>query len=382
MDDGSGQSLDTLSFNNSSQQHRRRLVKKPPPSSYRHASSTSFDGHTIDFQSLQSKHSSTSLRRAPSAPQSRPSFPPYAPSSTSSSPLHQPSAGSPSLSKLSPNLPGTEFLTNDYQQYQQQVQAQKKQLQTRGQLLSPYNPPQHPKQHNASLAAASASPNRMDYSDSDSVVRTHSHGSALTSPSEEFVGAPFDGDAIFNRIDGKVSPLLPTQQPPLPPTSHPRPRSPQATVSNMQPAASAASASAGTPSSSANVAATTTTNVASAPVTAVASPTPSNELSEKTPSAPQVVNDGPAGSTSGSDSQHVGAKRYSDDNKEFRAPGMLRKKSGFSGFMTSLVGSPKKPLISAPENPVHVTHVGYDSNTGQFTVRPTIMVVVTFYLQT
>ncbi|CAK7567799.1 MAG: signal transducing kinase of the PAK [Sporothrix epigloea] len=210
----------------------------------------------------------------------------------------------------------------------------------------------------------------MDYSDSDSVVRTHSHGSALTSPSEEFVGAPFDGDAIFNRIDGKVSPLLPTQQPPLPPTSHPRPRSPQATVSNMQPAASAASASAGTPSSSANVAATTTTNVASAPVTAVASPTPSNELSEKTPSAPQVVNDGPAGSTSGSDSQHVGAKRYSDDNKEFRAPGMLRKKSGFSGFMTSLVGSPKKPLISAPENPVHVTHVGYDSNTGQFTGLP------------
>jgi p21-activated kinase 1 len=49
---------------------------------------------------------------------------------------------------------------------------------------------------------------------------------------------------------------------------------------------------------------------------------------------------------------------------------MLRKKSGFSGFMTSLVGSPKKPLISAPENPVHVTHVGYDSSTGQFTVWP------------
>jgi p21-activated kinase 1 len=36
--------------------------------------------------------------------------------------------------------------------------------------------------------------------------------------------------------------------------------------------------------------------------------------------------------------------------------------------MTSLVSSPKKPTISAPENPVHVTHVGYDSNTGQFTV--------------
>jgi p21-activated kinase 1 len=47
---------------------------------------------------------------------------------------------------------------------------------------------------------------------------------------------------------------------------------------------------------------------------------------------------------------------------------MMRKKSGFSGFMNSLVGSPKKPVISAPENPVHVTHVGYDSSTGQFTV--------------
>jgi hypothetical protein len=61
-------------------------------------------------------------------------------------------------------------------------------------------------------------------------------------------------------------------------------------------------------------------------------------------------------------------KRYSDETKESKIPSVLRKKSGFSGFMNSLVGSPKKPLISAPENPVHVTHVGYDSSTGQFTV--------------
>ncbi|KAL2264669.1 hypothetical protein VTJ83DRAFT_7179 [Remersonia thermophila] len=63
-------------------------------------------------------------------------------------------------------------------------------------------------------------------------------------------------------------------------------------------------------------------------------------------------------------------KRYSDESKESKLPSMLRKKSGFSGFMNSLVGSPKKPLISAPENPVHVTHVGYDSSTGQFTGLP------------
>lgn len=61
-------------------------------------------------------------------------------------------------------------------------------------------------------------------------------------------------------------------------------------------------------------------------------------------------------------------KRYSDETKESKLPSVLRKKTGFSGFMNSLVGSPKKPIISAPENPVHVTHVGYDSATGQFTV--------------
>lgn len=57
-------------------------------------------------------------------------------------------------------------------------------------------------------------------------------------------------------------------------------------------------------------------------------------------------------------------QRLSDEAKE----GKLRKKSGFSSFMNNLVGSPRKPTISAPENPVHVTHVGYDQETGEFTV--------------
>lgn len=56
--------------------------------------------------------------------------------------------------------------------------------------------------------------------------------------------------------------------------------------------------------------------------------------------------------------------RYSDEPKE----GRTRKKTGFSSFMNNLVGAPKKPMISAPENPVHVTHVGYDQETGEFTV--------------
>lgn len=59
------------------------------------------------------------------------------------------------------------------------------------------------------------------------------------------------------------------------------------------------------------------------------------------------------------------ASRLSDEAKESK----LKKKSGFSKFMNELVGSPRRPAISAPENPVHVTHVGYDQETGEFTVR-------------
>jgi hypothetical protein len=58
-------------------------------------------------------------------------------------------------------------------------------------------------------------------------------------------------------------------------------------------------------------------------------------------------------------------QRYSDEARETNK---LKKKSGFSSFMNNLVGTPRKPTISAPENPVHVTHVGYDQNTGEFTV--------------
>ncbi|EME88094.1 uncharacterized protein MYCFIDRAFT_48302 [Pseudocercospora fijiensis CIRAD86] len=60
-------------------------------------------------------------------------------------------------------------------------------------------------------------------------------------------------------------------------------------------------------------------------------------------------------------------QRYSDEGKEAK---VLKKKSGFSSLMSSLVGAPRKPTISAPENPVHVTHVGYDQETGEFTGLP------------
>lgn len=60
------------------------------------------------------------------------------------------------------------------------------------------------------------------------------------------------------------------------------------------------------------------------------------------------------------------AKRNSDDGNTSSKP---RRKNTFSSIMNSVLGSPRSIKISAPENPVHVTHVGYDNQTGQFTVR-------------
>lgn len=60
-------------------------------------------------------------------------------------------------------------------------------------------------------------------------------------------------------------------------------------------------------------------------------------------------------------------QRYSDEVKEAK---VLKKKSGFKNFINDMVGSPRRPAISAPENPVHVTHVGYDQETGEFTGLP------------
>lgn len=68
-----------------------------------------------------------------------------------------------------------------------------------------------------------------------------------------------------------------------------------------------------------------------------------------------------------SDNDATSAKQRLSD--EASGAGMRsRKKSGFSKFVTSMLGSPK-PSIGAPVNPVHLTHVGVDNETGQFTVR-------------
>lgn len=84
---------------------------------------------------------------------------------------------------------------------------------------------------------------------------------------------------------------------------------------------------------------------------------------------------------SGSESTYTTSKRFSDDSNGLKSPATWKKKSGVKSFIGSVLGSPRSNgvKISAPENPVHVTHVGYDNSTGQFTVcisvRPQSLVV-------
>ncbi|KAB8293976.1 hypothetical protein EYC80_009443 [Monilinia laxa] len=142
--------------------------------------------------------------------------------------------------------------------------------------------------------------------------------------SEEFIGAPFDSSGIFDHIDSTKSPRSrkTLQRPPPPQQTH-----------------------------------TSPAYMVSPPLRQSASFTAGDKMNEKAP--PRV-----------GDNQVISPKRYSDETKEPKS-GMLRKKSGFSGFMSSIgVGSPRGVKISAPENPVHVTHVGYDNTTGQFTGLP------------
>lgn len=65
-------------------------------------------------------------------------------------------------------------------------------------------------------------------------------------------------------------------------------------------------------------------------------------------------------------------QRYSDEGdttQKKRNSGGGKKKSAFSTFVQGLVGSPRRPTISTPTNPMHVTHVSIDHDTGEFTVR-------------
>jgi p21-activated kinase 1 len=172
---------------------------------------------------------------------------------------------------------------------------------------------------------------------------TESHLPSNLSPlnqyaADDLIGAPFDGAAILNRLD-PAKPTSPSYQQPTPPQNH---RSP----SIKRPRVPLALGSFGTEK-----------KVVSPPLRSSAS------FSNMDPSISEKMQ---GGRPDRADTMQS-AKRYSDDGKDLKST-VMRKKTGLSGFMNSLVGSQKKPAISAPENPVHVTHVGYDSSTGQFTV--------------
>lgn len=72
-----------------------------------------------------------------------------------------------------------------------------------------------------------------------------------------------------------------------------------------------------------------------------------------------------------SDGGTMSPKRVSGDIAQQLKPlRAQRKKSGFSSFVNSMLGSPRQIKISAPENPTHITHVCFNEETGQFTGLP------------
>jgi p21-activated kinase 1 len=255
---------------------RRRLTKKPP-SHQQHARSSSGVDVSSDSLYIQTKRSSQSLRRAPSAPHARST---HSNQSSASSPRHPPAVQRPDPSPITPQ----------------------------GELAVSHNFAYPLQQRNNGAAKTQPSP--------------------VAAP-DDLIGAPFDGAAILNRIEATKA-AAPSQ-------SSPR--------QNAHPPL---------------VKTTTDPRIAASPKLRT-----STSFSSMDPSIAEKVQ----GGRQAADGVSAGPKRFSDETKEGRT-GVLRKKSGFSGFMNSLVGSPKKPVISAPENPVWVTHVGYDSHTGQFTGLP------------
>lgn len=76
-------------------------------------------------------------------------------------------------------------------------------------------------------------------------------------------------------------------------------------------------------------------------------------------------------------------QRYSDesgDSQKNRKSDGGKKKGGFSSFMNSLVGSPRRPTISTPTNPMHVTHVSIDNETGLYTVCCRASLLASFHV--
>ncbi|KAH6843104.1 hypothetical protein B0I37DRAFT_393428 [Chaetomium sp. MPI-CAGE-AT-0009] len=314
---------------------RRRLTKKPPSAAHYHShhSSSRFStasDNRVDAQSLGSEQSSTSLRRAPSAPTG---------TRTASS----------NATDFSPRFPA--------------AQSPAFSLATSRSHTSPALPDGTP----AALSASSHSHYRTLQTRADA-QKPRSVPRDILQPlssktSDELIGAPFDGTAILDRIAATKSPTQSNNSSNGHSDNHnhhhhngndnhnhnqgpghgPGHQSPLRLTLQQPPRADPGTRTMGH------------------------SPPPLRQSVTYAAGDLPILNEKTGAPKSDSAGLH---KRYSDETKESKLPSMLRKKSGFSGFMNSLVGSPKKPLISAPENPVHVTHVGYDSSTGQFTGLP------------
>src|SRR5690606_33456708 len=63
--------------------------------------------------------------------------------------------------------------------------------------------------------------------------------------------------------------------------------------------------------------------------------------------------------------------RPQEESIPLKASNSVRKKTGFSNLMNSILGSPRRVEISSPSHLVHVTHVGFNFATGEFTVSGT-----------
>ncbi|KAJ4150236.1 hypothetical protein LMH87_010994 [Akanthomyces muscarius] len=318
-------------FNGSSQ--RRRLVKK---SSHHYSRSSSGLDSAHDAHSIHSKRSSSnSLRRTPSAP------PPVRPSNTVAGAFAASSSPSP----------------------RHPTQAQS----------SNASPLQHQGQFAAAAATSSSSSSRLPYRNSPSAQPepqfrqpAPASTSAPAKPAaDDLIGAPFDGAAILSSIDSaSYSPS--TVAAPSSASSTPSINHTAATTAVSTPRSSI-------PAQPQKSSSTTAVARAAAPIfRAVSTKKPKHSLrSSKSVAAMDSGVTLVDKSGTRVEAQAATPKRYSDESGGIPSkPPTVRKKSGFSGFVNSLVGSQKKPMISAPENPIHVTHVGYDSSTGQFTGLP------------
>ncbi|KAL2258039.1 hypothetical protein VTK26DRAFT_8794 [Humicola hyalothermophila] len=307
---------------------QRRRLTKPPPSAHRHHSHHSHHTNSdfsVDARSVGSKRSSTSLKRSPSAPfgTSR------TPAATNASATAD-SSSSPRFPAASPpSAFSSSYSTN-----------------------RSHTTPILPFCESTALPASPQSQTHPVHGRSDAQPSRPgppaAHQPLSSKTSDELIGAPFDGAAILNRIEATKSPVQTIHN-----TTAIRAddRTSYGNSNDYQTSPRSA-----LPQSPHATPGTRTMGHSPPPPLRQSGSFPATDLpilSEKTKTDAVAP-----------------AKRYSDESKESKIPSVLRKKSGFSGFMNSLVGSPKKPLISAPENPVHVTHVGYDSSTGQFTGLP------------